>query len=822
MIARDYEQLYAEQVLLEDEAQTIRKDKEYRDLSKAIEQGRFDETFYGSGIMKTYYPAIRNKIQEYFDSEYQGHTGKTQRYIKYLCDDVNKVAFVVLQSLVKKLAQRSNKVKSVTMANYIVQNLRVIQTFDTAEKSNPKLMSYLGSEYRRASAKRKQMLIEKHLVEFQDHSMTSTKSMDIKAGATLVDLVIHSNTNLIENKKLFRRGVDRYSTIYTMFTDSVFDILKQTYYIPPTLALFPPMIVEPMPWTGFKEGGYITVKNKFLKIKGKEGTEKLRQMDFSKPMGVINKLQSVEWRVNTKILEVIDEIHKRELIDPTSPPTLPRLYGGIPTSNPTKIEDLMEKREYKKEYNKEEKREWAIWNRKREKIAIGLDGENGRRLQYLMTIGVANKMKEYDKFYYVYQLDYRGRVYPVTDFFNPQSKGYVKAMLEFANGHHLDAEGTKWLKIHSANTYGLDKEPFKKRMLWAIANRQKMLEAAEDPLGTLGYWTKADSPFEFLAACMALREHVSGLPVHLPIQLDAVNSGIQMYSGLLRDRTGAQSTCVIGKDRSDLYQEVANLVDFKLRDNKYPPIISFMDKEGKETTIPTREEANSMIGNFTRSMTKSNVMTVPYSVSMRGMKMQNWGVMDDMKLKGKQFWTGDEWIVNFLWTTLTHEAIFDIVKGARAGQEYLKDVARLLKDVAIWHTPIYNLPVMQPAFKNKESRVQTVLGTLTMVEFTDELKRQKQLSSIAANYIHSIDACILMYVVDNINNDIGTIHDCFLVHPNQGDEVRDKYKEGFVRVMQTDPLKMFADELDPKGKIEIPYVGDLDLEEVHDSMYIIS
>jgi len=33
---------------------------------------------------------------------------------------------------------------------------------------------------------------------------------------------------------------------------------------------------------------------------------------------------------------------------------------------------------------------------------------------------------------------------------------------------------------------------------------------------------------------------------------------------------------------------------------------------------------------------------------------------------------------------------------------------------------------------------------------------------------------------------------------------------------------MFAKELDPEGKIEIPYVGDLELEEVYDSMYIIS
>jgi len=236
-----------------------------------------------------------------------------------------------------------------------------------------------------------------------------------------------------------------------------------------------------------------------------------------------------------------------------------------------------------------------------------------------------------------------------------------------------------------------------------------MLEAAEDPLSHLGYWTIADSPYEFLGACMALRDHVQGREVHLPIQLDAVNSGVQMYSGLLRDRTGAKSTCVIGDERSDLYQEVADSVNSKLLAKKYPPIISFIDKEGKDRSVSTKEEGNSLSGNFTRTMTKKNVMTVPYSVSMRGMQMQNFDTMNDMTLKGKDFWKGDSWIVNKLWTTLTHDSIYEIVKGARAGQEYLKEVARGLKEAALWHTPLYNLPVLQPVPKSKDCIRYTII-----------------------------------------------------------------------------------------------------------------
>jgi DNA-directed RNA polymerase len=295
-----------------------------------------------------------------------------------------------------------------------------------------------------------------------------------------------------------------------------------------------------------------------------------------------------------------------------------------------------------------------------------------------------------------------------------------------------------------------------------------------------------------------------------------------MYSGLLRDKTGAKSTCVIGDTRSDLYQEVADSVNEKLLSDKYPRYVAFVDKSGVERIVPTKVEAESLAGKVTRKMTKRNVMTIPYSVSLRGMKMQNWEVMDDMKLEGKAFWKGDEWVVNYLWTTLVHESVYEIVKGARRGQEYLKDVVRNLKAPALWHTPIYNLPVLQSAYKSKELRIKTVLGTLSISQFLDEPNRQKQLASVAANFIHSIDAAILMYVVEHMKGDIGTIHDCFLVHPNKGEEVRNRYKEGYVEIMRADPLKMFSEELDKDKLVEIPYVNDLDLEEVYDSKYIIS
>ena len=815
-----YEQLYEEQLKLEKEAQDVKQRKEFLDIHKAIEQDRILDTRQGSAIMKVYFEPIRKKMEEYLRTEYLGHTGKTQRYIKMLCnDDSSILAYITIHTLFRTLSINGNPVKVVALTRRIISRLKVNYEYLETIKTKPKLIAYLGSEYRRASARRKKDLLEKHLV----HGGASNQSEEVRAGAIILDLVLKSEGNFITISKMWNKRNDRHSTFYCKFDDEVSDVLKDMTYISPLMAMYPPMIIPPKDWTGLKEGGYLDVDFPFIKVKGKKVLRILENEDFTKPMRAINKLQKTAWRVNTRISNIIYDIYESNMIDPRSPPTLPRLYGDIPTSIPTKLEDLIEPiGEYKETYTPEEKKRWAIWNRKREHIKIGLDGEVNRRYQYLLTMGVVEKMIDYDRFYYVYQLDYRGRVYPITDFFNPQSKGYVKAMLEFADGHYLDDKGIYWLKIHLANCYGLDKAPFEERIKWAEDNRSMILRAATNPMGMLSYWTESDSPYEFLAACMAWEDHIQGKKVHLPIQLDAVNSGIQMYSGLLRDREGAKATCVIGDVRSDLYEEVATRVEKKLSEGKYPAYVTYIDKEGIENVITTKVEADSLKGNFTRSMTKRNVMTIPYSVSLRGMKMQNWDVMDDYKLKGKVFWKGDDWVVNYLWTTLTHESVYEIVKGARAGQAYLKEVVGKLKEPALWHTPIYNLPVLQVVNKEEITRVKTILGTLQLRKVVEGIKRQKQLASVAANYIHSIDATILMYTVDNIDGDIGTIHDCFLVHPNKGEEVRDKYKEGYVKVMRADPLKMFSEELDPAGEVEIPYVGDLDLNEVYDSRYIIS
>lgn len=82
---------------------------------------------------------------------------------------------------------------------------------------------------------------------------------------------------------------------------------------------------------------------------------------------------------------------------------------------------------------------------------------------------------------------------------------------------------------------------------------------AKAPLLHIDKWACCDDAFGFLAFCFEYNKHLEN-PEHLyalPCASDATCSGIQIYSGLLRDGEGAQEVNVTGQVRRDIYGRVA-------------------------------------------------------------------------------------------------------------------------------------------------------------------------------------------------------------------------------------------------------------------------
>jgi len=64
-------------------------------------------------------------------------------------------------------------------------------------------------------------------------------------------------------------------------------------------------------------------------------------------------------------------------------------------------------------------------------------------------------------------VDFRGRVYPLsTGGPNPQGDDVAKSLLTFAKGEPITHDGARWLAIHLAGLFGIDKVPFEERVQW--------------------------------------------------------------------------------------------------------------------------------------------------------------------------------------------------------------------------------------------------------------------------------------------------------------------------------------------------------------------
>lgn len=86
------------------------------------------------------------------------------------------------------------------------------------------------------------------------------------------------------------------------------------------------------------------------------------------------------------------------------------------------------------------------------------------------------------------QLDFRGRMYAMPSFLNPQGNDPAKALLTFVRGKRLGATGWRWLHIHIANVWGEDKVSLDARFQWTVANYHWIVDCVAQPSQSAVGW----------------------------------------------------------------------------------------------------------------------------------------------------------------------------------------------------------------------------------------------------------------------------------------------------------------------------------------------
>lgn len=608
-----------------------------------------------------------------------------------------------------------------------------------------------------------------------------------------------------------------------------------------------PTLIPPKKWRHARGGGYYnrklpklnlikTYNQDYLNIL----EDKIQKGELNEVLSAVNALQETAWAINPKVLEVLEHYWW----------TLRGGVADLPHHDDEKIpccpvcgediNDLVDARQLHpcltelKEIDKERFLEW----RKQAGIVRKRNATNfGRRLGVSRILTIAKMFLEEEEFYFPYQLDFRGRIYAVPPYLNPQGTQVAKGLLQFAHGKRLGSmEAVKWLAIHGANTYGNDKVSFDDRYSFIIQNQAQIVACAEDPYHNL-FWTEADEPFPFLAFCFEWKGYCEqGLDFvsRLPIAMDGSCNGLQLFSLMLRDEDGGRAVNLIPSEKpEDIYRIVAEKALMKVeQDAKGEPYEVY--KDDGEFFYERKTVANLLLRmGINRKTTKRQVMVLPYGGTFNSCieYTKEW-IVETVNDKGFPWTQGVSmqgaavYLAHYIW-----EAIEDTIVSAKNAMKFLRDIASVLSknDAPVrWTTPC-NLPVLQEYKETSAHRIKTKIGEsftyFTLTEEIDKYSVSKQRSGMSPNYVHSLDASALMKTVNRSQeNDIqgfAMIHDSYGTHAADTPKLAKILREVFVDMFSANLLERLLLEVQASLPITehkklpvLPPVGTLDINRV--------
>ncbi len=525
-------------------------------------------------------------------------------------------------------------------------------------------------------------------------------------------------------------------------------------------------VIPPKPWTTPFDGGYlINLKQpiQLVRVKRKECEEIYSDVDMPIVYEAVNAIQSTAWRINTRVLEVSNQIANWKVI----PEGL-----DMPTAEPAEPPMRPAEADQDEDAHKEWKRQMVHYYQE----------DNKRKSKRLLVNGIlalANTYKDDPEIFFPHNLDFRGRVYPLPtlspqsndlgkahiefahgvplgenghiwliffphnlDFrgrvyplptLSPQSNDLGKAHIEFAHGVPLGENGHIWLAFQGANTYGLDKKPFEERIAWVYENSEMIISIAENPLEDLR-WCSTDSPWEFLAFCFEWNDYLNtgeSYVSHLPIAFDGSCSGLQHFSAMLRDEVGGEAVNLVPDDHvHDIYGIVAEKVkELLTRDStEGTPDEMTEGEEGVYLKKGTKSMSQEWIKHgVTRKVTKRPTMTLCYGASKFGFADQ---ILEDTiypalsknPIAFSKPSQSARYMAGLIW-----EALKGVVVKAVEAMDWLQTASGLLaqdKDIngnnlpTFWVTPA-GFPVRQQYKKYVTKHLETfVSGRITVKDLS--------------------------------------------------------------------------------------------------------
>ncbi len=814
---------WARQAELEEEMRSSGIDRFHRKLERAREHTQDSTTPASRRVIDHYVHDIAAMITEWVSSAERGRAtikGAVAPYLKGL--EHHAVAHMTLRLILDQLALG---VSSKTIARRLGETIEDEVMFRRyAKEHTGNWMNWLR-HYREHAAEPARTRTGMKLVagrtsnfQWTDWSVTDKVAL----GHHLIDITVRA-TGLFKYVQ-HNHGRKTKPLYLEMTADALQWVNEEHSRLSTLLPLYLPTVIPPRPWEGAFGGGYWTDRVRPLRMVKTYDKDVLADLSPQRQptiFAAINAVQETAWAVNVQVYEVMKHVFYQNLDLADVPPAEDHSLPPVPAIVPPFGTD-------KRLYTQDQTDALQAWKSKAAQVHEANHRLVMKRLQFSRILMVAERFKDEPEIYFPCQLDFRGRLYYVPLFLQPQGTDHCRGLLQFANGLPIaDEEDAGWLAVHGANSFGVDKVSFDDRLKWVADNDARILATADDPYSNL-WWTEADAPFAFLAFCFewaGFQREGYGFVSRLPIGLDGSCNGLQHLSAILRDEVGGGATNLTpSEEPADIYAEVAKVVAAKV----------------KEHADAGSAVAEAWLPYIDRKSVKRPVMTLGYGATPYGFIQQ---VFEDTvrPLKdsdngapiafGHDGWQGAIYLGRIIWSE-----VGEVVIGAREVMAWLQlasdEVAKLNLPIQ-WTNPCGML-VRNNYFKEDVLLINlSTPGRRTRLKLkteTTRIHRGRMTAACSPNFVHSMDSCHMAHTVAQSAHEgmasFAMIHDSFATHAANTARLSFILRDEFIRLYESyDVLDNLRDEIKATYGIDLPPPParrSLVLDEVRDSLYFFA
>jgi DNA-directed RNA polymerase len=689
--------------------------------------------------------------------------------------DAEKLAFITLQSTFNLLADNEENgdeagLRHTYLAMEIGRRAHDQRMVEVKKGEQRDLDSLVGSRYSAISRKREIRGQTRKL----DEGDWSKDRRDLHLGAALIDLAAKiPDAFVVEKESEYVLGKRKTIRVVRLAHKSAEELRLRNEYFELLAPVHRAMIIPPRRWTPTGRGGYLrngeTQDIELVKHWNNPYIRKALSLAASEGrlnavLSAVNSLQETPWRINARVYSVM------------------RIFGS------------------------------------RNKTRASLDLQR--------KVRACRRLLNERHIFFPYQLDYRGRAYPVPQTVNPQSDDPGRALLEFADGKLIEKTGTDWLAVHVANTFGEDKKPFDERRRWVFQNEPMIMQTASAPLHSQ-FWLTAKKPWCFLAACLEwadCRKDGAKFKSHLPIAMDGTCNGLQHLSAMARDSYCAAATNLLPGNRpEDVYELVAERV-------------AAVVNRDCERDIPEALDWRDA-GGITRDLVKRPTMTTPYGITRDGIVgqlMEKCETQDRRKGRtaGRRLALRKPAEAARYLAPILQSCIGELLGSAKEVMEWLqRDIAAPLsrRDLGIhWHSPT-GFPVVQEPRKLRKKQVIVRGYSLTVYDESSpqRINPHEQRNAIVPNLVHSMDAAHMALTVNALREKglihFAMIHDSYGVHACDVDVLHLVLREQFASIYEKPVLNQFYQEQKRRHpNLELtapPKLGSFDMKVLKESDY---